>query len=489
MRWAALAVLAFAGCGPGHSAPEPHDRSQAALLAESRPTSPSSSLPRFEATEQVESVVSPGAHFRIHFTRSGPNAVKAADADGNGIPDAVDIVARTYDRVAAFYAGLGYLPPPEDSWLPGDFGGDGLFDVYLLDFAGRADGAFRTDGCQGAESQCSGHMLQENDFTGYSYRSYEEAVDTLASHEFFHAVQAAYHPNLGSVAVEGTAVWATERFAPALEDLEQFSSAYLDRPDRSLVVDPDGPGSFSYGSSLYFQFLSERFGDRLILSMWEESVRTPSVRWPALVDTVLRRDSGADFDRAFAEFAQWNMATGSHARPGQGYARGEGYAELTSSSKTFPVDEPSVRVAPASTRYFEVAGAQNISVSFQPTDDAETGALHLLVAVVGQDGTLQVTRADSPGALLAQVSAQGASRVLVAVVDGRHQGLGRYGRLCITDTATGSPCGGDAPSDGEDKDTGCQSAPGGWTWWLSWLVLAAGGYRPLRKRSHLEASR
>ncbi|MFY0577312.1 hypothetical protein ACN28S_26015 [Cystobacter fuscus] len=53
-----------------------------------------------------------------------------ADAEGNGIPDAVDTVARTYDAVAAFYAGLGYRSPPEDSGGAGEAGGDGRFDVY-----------------------------------------------------------------------------------------------------------------------------------------------------------------------------------------------------------------------------------------------------------------------------------------------------------------------------------------------------------------------
>jgi hypothetical protein len=469
MRPLPLLVLALAGCGPAGLVHEPHEHSQGALLAESRPTSPSADLPRFDPSEQVESEVSPGGRFRLHFTRAGLNAVTASDANGNGIPDAVDTVAQTYDRVAAFYAGLGYRTPPSDAGLSGDTGGDGLFDVYLLDFAGRADGAFRTETCQSPESPCPGYMLQENDFAGYHYSSFAEAVDTLASHEFFHAVQAAYRPNLGNVAVEGTAVWATERFSPPLEDLEAFSSAYLERPDRSLVLDPDGPSSFAYGGALFFQFLSERFDDRVILSMWQESVRAPAAHWAVLLDTALHNGWSTDFDSAFTEFASWNMATGSRASPGQGYARGGGYEEISPAPVSLPVDMPSVRLAPAAARYFELAGGSpNLSVGFQPQDEAGAAGLHLLVAVVGNDARLQVTRVDGPGPLLAQVSAPSATRVLVALVDGRHEGTGRYGRLCISDAATGSPC----PSDTPPEDKGCHAAPGGLTWALSWMFLS-----------------
>ncbi|MFY0577313.1 MXAN_6640 family putative metalloprotease [Cystobacter fuscus] len=169
-------------------------------------------------------------------------------------------------------------------------------------------------------------MLQENDFVGYGYASYARAVTTLASHEFFHAVQAAYGTALGRVAEEGTAVWASERFAPELDDLEHFIQAYLSRADRSLVVEPDGPAqAFSYGASLFFQFLGERLGDEVLRAMWEESVRAPASHWAELLETVLLREAGTDFDTAFSEFAAWNLATGERAREGSGYARGVGY--------------------------------------------------------------------------------------------------------------------------------------------------------------------
>ncbi|ABF92405.1 hypothetical protein MXAN_6640 [Myxococcus xanthus DK 1622] len=514
MKLRALLLLIPFGCGPVQQASrEPHERHdsfvtwEAGLQAGARPTSPSAMPPRFDEGEAVESVVSPGGLFRIHFSRSGSNAVPSADADGSGVPDAVETVASAYDRVAVFYEGLGFRLPPDDGWVGSDNGGDGRFDVYLVDFGGIADGAFRLDGCLEASSRCTGHMLQENDFAGYNYPSHDEAVDILASHEFFHAVQAAYHPGLGSVASEGTAVWASERYRPALDDLERFTAAYLSRPDRTLVLDPEGPAvSFSYGTSVYFQFLGERFGDGVVRSLWEESVVTPSVRWPVLVETALQRDWGADFDTAFAEFALWNLATGPRRAQGEGYVSGEDYAPLTVAPRTLPVAEPSVRVAAASARYFEVeGGASSVTASFEPTEGEDSSAIHLLAAAVTPTQVLRVARADGVGTLSAHVDAEDATHVIVAVVDGRREGLGRYGRLCISGEDSGAPCttvpppdpdgGGDLdggvggePDGGVDAGVpgepppppprdeggcGCSSAPGGLTWALLLFLVAA----------------
>ncbi|WP_239989139.1 MXAN_6640 family putative metalloprotease [Corallococcus macrosporus] len=474
MRLRALLLLLPFGCGPVQQAPrEPHERHdafvtwEAGMQAGARPTSPSAMPPRFDEGEAVESVVSPGGLFRIHFSRSGSNAVPAADSDGSGIPDAVETVAAAYDRVAVFYEGLGFRLPPGDGWVGSDNGGDGRFDVYLVDFGGVADGAFRLDGCLEEASRCTGHMLQENDFAGYSYPSYEEAVDILASHEFFHAVQAAYHPGLGSVASEGTAVWASERYRPALDDLERFTAAYLSRPDRTLVLDPEGPAvSFSYGTGIYFQFLGERFGDGVVRALWEASIVTPSVRWPVLVETALRRDWGADFDTAFAEFALWNLATGARRPRGAGYEHGAGYAPLTVAARALPVSEPSVRVAAASTRYFEVeGGAPSVTASFEPTPGVDSPAVHLLVAAVTPTQVLRVSRADGAGSLSARVDAGDATHVIVAVVDGRLEGVGRYGRLCISGEDSGATCVGAPPPDpdggtGSDPDGGADAGTG-----------------------------
>jgi len=463
VKRAAWLLLCSLGCGPVRPPHETPGALSWGLLQEGRPTEASAQWPRFAPDETVESLVSPGGRFRIHYSRQGPNAV--ADLD------AVMTVARTYDAVADFYTGLGYLTPPEDVWVPGEHGGDGRFDVYLVDFAGRADGAYRLEGCLEGDTRCTGYMLQENDFAGYAYRTYEEAVDTVASHEFFHAVQAVYHPHLGSVASEGSAVWATERFQPALDDLERFSRAYLSQTDRSLTLDPDGPAqSFGYGTGLFFQFLDERFGADVVRALWEQAAREPAAPWPVLLDTVLRRDRGADFDTAFTEFSQWNLSTGARAREGQGYARGGGYMGLAPAARTLPVNEPSVRVTSASARYFEVeGGSEGVSVAYLPRDGAEAPALHLLVAAVDEHSVLRVARAEGPGPLAARVSATDATRVVVAVVDGRNEGTGRYGQLCITGTSTENPCAEEGPP--EPSPGGCQASPGTLAWPLLLMPL------------------
>ncbi|MBE4751367.1 hypothetical protein G4177_24635 [Corallococcus sp. ZKHCc1 1396] len=413
------------------------------VVAESgRPTAATAPAPRFEPTETVESAVSEGHRFRVHFTRQGPNAVPLADVDGNGVPDFVELVGRTYERVATFYVDLGFRLPPDDATTPGDNGGDGRFDVYLVDFARRGDGAFRMETCLDGATRCTGYMLQENDFAGYGYPSDQEAVEILASHEFFHAVQAAYRPNLGGIASEGTAVWATERFEPALDDLEGFTRYYLESPDRGLLTDPSGPSvGFSYGAGLFFQFAGERYGDALLVALLEESVRQPEARWPLLLDTCLRRDFASSFDAAFAQFSAWNLGTGARATPGYGYARAEGYAPLVTTATGLPASLASMRVAGASSRIFEVAGgASFVSATFEPETVTDIAALSLLVAAVTDDAVLRVVQVTGPEPLKAQVAAHDATRVLVAVVDGRPQGLGRYGQLCIAATGQDAAC-------------------------------------------------
>lgn len=364
MRAPALVAIAFfAGCGAEELAPrEPVAHTTAQEL---RPTDTSSGLMwRFAPTETVESFGADGGAYKVFFTRAGTNAVPGGDADDSGVPDFVEVVDSTYEAVGALYHGpLGYRRPVSDGTIS-DNGGDARFDIYLVDFARAADGAFRVDQCPpSSPSRCIGYVVQENDYAGYGYPSTTIANRILASHEYFHAVQAAYDDDQSVVISEGTAVWASERFDPTLNDLEGFVHGYLERTDRSIDSPPPGPvPSFAYGSAIFFKFLTERHDDDLIRKLWEhlengqgdptEPADQADPTFVIQLDALLKRDYQSSFAAEWAEFAKWNLYTAGAADATQGYFEGAKYPAVTTGPITLPHQLDGLRVFYASAQYF-----------------------------------------------------------------------------------------------------------------------------------------
>ena len=173
----ALAASLLAACAPEPTR-DPHPT--AAKRDELRPTDTASSeMWKFLPADVVERFDRPDAGVRVHFTRAGKNGVPALDANDSGVPDLVESVASVYDEVQSKYHGaLGYRRPLDDGTI-GSNGGDNRFDVYLVDFALQADGAFRTDAC--SNEKCIGYVVQENDFVGYNYPNATVATMMFAS--------------------------------------------------------------------------------------------------------------------------------------------------------------------------------------------------------------------------------------------------------------------------------------------------------------------
>jgi hypothetical protein len=401
-----------------------------AAPAAARPNDPGSTdLYHYQAGETVESQDSAGGHFRIWFTRSGPDAVPAVDADANGIPDDVDYNLKLYEDVLTFYTGLGFRAPISDA-NESDNGGDGKFDVYLLDFAGKADGEFVREACD-TNNVCTGYMAQENDFAGYGYPSITYANRVLASHEFFHAVQAAYDNSEDSIVVEGTAVWGTEQFDSSLNDFEGFVSGYLSRPDHSLYVPLPGPVSdFSYGSCIWWEFLSEKYGQSVIRELWEAIVGAPM--WFPSLDPVLANHQSS-FADAFFLFAQWNLYTGKRANPQLGYARGSGYTLVAMESDTAPltIAAGSVRIFPAATNYFSLPpdGRTAMDAAVVVPAGVDGRVLRLALATLTGSTVSPVVIADAT--LRADIDTSSANQLFVLVSNVAESGSSAQPALCV----------------------------------------------------------
>ena len=252
-------------------------------------------------------------------------------------------VASEYDAVLGFYRDeLGFHEPLRDDFVRGDNGGDDRFDVYLLDFPTSADGSFRHDAClPDAPSRCAGHMLHENDFNGRSYPSTQLATRILASHELFHAVQAAYTIDAGVVLGEGTATWASEAYDAALPDFEAIAPGYFDRPERSLAQEPTGPvDAFSYGSAIFFRYLEERFDAEVIRELWEaleQGDGGDGATWPAALDALLAERHDSSLAEAFAQFAEWNLYTADRADAAIAYSGAPTIRPSPSTRPPFPI--------------------------------------------------------------------------------------------------------------------------------------------------------
>ncbi|MFH1809823.1 MAG: MXAN_6640 family putative metalloprotease [Pseudomonadota bacterium] len=428
----------------------------------------------FDAGATVLSHDSTGGHFKVWYAIDTSDAVPLADADHSGVPDYVELVANRYDDVIAFYVdSLGFRPPVDDTSLGlNNDGGDARFDVYLVDFDHVGDGVFGIDGCVGSSDRCAGYMAMENDFAGYGYPSLSVAVTVLSSHEFFHAIQAAYDSGQDSWWTEATATWAEEHFDPSQEDFEGFLSGYLDNPDRSMDVPPIGSvDSFSYGLAIWAEFLSEAVGPDAVRHIWEDlenganGVADP--QGLATIDATLQRVYSASFASAFTEFAIWNLHTGPFAVAGQHYAEGADYPIVARQWQGALPMTDQLRVYHASTQYLQgrLEGRSQVTAAF-----VEAAPPELRVGLVlerGSERTDPLWLDDLDAEWPAAADSTGYDSAILVVVNTAIEGSSARPTLCFGSPEEVHLCrfgeggGGDQPPPGDQPDPGCgcQGAP------------------------------
>lgn len=241
------------------------------------------------------------ARVRVHYVTTGADAVPGEDF--------VAEVARRADEALAAFEAAGFRAPLPD----GDLGGDALLDVYLVDLE-LADGRFGVDTCTGPPRRCAGHLVIDNDFARFSYPSVSLAIQTLTSHELFHAVQHAYDGDEAIAWAEGTAVWAEEAVFPAQDDFERLVAHYLARPHRPFERDGAGFGDlYPYGAALWAYFLDARFGDGTVRAIWEAC---DGATFLDATEAVLAARGGS-LAAAWIEHTRWNAETGAYAAPGR----------------------------------------------------------------------------------------------------------------------------------------------------------------------------
>ncbi len=236
----------------------------------------------------------------------------------------VDKNLKTMNQVWHHEVGkLDYRKPVSD----GGRGGNKKFDVYLKDVGSQGLYGYCAPERRkpGTRFLASGFCVLDNDFAQAQFGA--PPVDSLrvtAAHEFFHAVQFAYDFGEDHWFMEATATWMEERFADGVNDNRQYLP-YGQVRQASTSLDVFDPQGFNqYGNWPFFEFLSTRYGNGVVRSIWNKAAAfkgAPDQYSTKAVSSVLRSRGG--FSSVFAKYAAGNTI------PAGTYPEGKSWPKAT----------------------------------------------------------------------------------------------------------------------------------------------------------------
>ncbi|NUM43662.1 MAG: hypothetical protein HUU38_03065 [Anaerolineales bacterium] len=228
-------------------------------------------------------------HFRIFYTLSGEDAVQIQDENGNAIPDYVEELGLALERSWDVEIDqLGWAAPPSDNGL----GGDDRYDIYLEDldlsiagYTSTGDGQYVVFDNPNTpvieDNAAASYIAIDNDFIEVVEEGLAiEPLDFMratAAHEFNHAIQFGYDGREPlSWLWESTATWVETMVYPEITNTVFFLEASFKSADSCQVhyggrdrIEDQGNW---YAHWLFLDFLADKYGDDLIIEMWEQTI-------------------------------------------------------------------------------------------------------------------------------------------------------------------------------------------------------------------------
>ncbi|WP_157753694.1 MXAN_6640 family putative metalloprotease [Ghiorsea bivora] len=234
---------------------------------------------------------------------------------------------------------MGYTAPPSD----GTLGGDGKYDIYLLDIGavgiyGYVTGDPQVRTGSPYPNSVFTHMVLDNDFSTsqFSYPNSLTPAQVTLAHEFFHSIQMGYDGTEFPAVLESLSTWMEDKVYPNIKDnLQYIGEVYTDSDGNSQFtlgesfIDRNGNGlresgsqdypelpldSFGltatgleqYGRFVWIRYLSDKHGDILIKNILTAMGQTSGNNTYTAIDTSLK-NIGSSLSIAFHEFGIWNI--------------------------------------------------------------------------------------------------------------------------------------------------------------------------------------
>ncbi len=258
--------------------------------------------------------ISPDGIFEFTYETTGPDAVPGDDVDpANGIPDYVERIATYADR--AWHTEidtLGFAAPV----LPTD-------STYDVSFQALSGGVLGYTSPTGAGKT---QIVLHNTFTGFGMPPSNDPDGPVAgrakgvfAHEFKHASQYANSSWREGLWVELDANWVMD----VVFDESNIYHSWLGSPYPSQLNQPwvsldNDAGEGNYEDFLWGTFLSERYGNQIIVDFWQmradSSAQTVKRTYQSTMNLY-----GTEWDEAYPEYMEWCWFTGSRAEPPFGF--------------------------------------------------------------------------------------------------------------------------------------------------------------------------
>jgi len=268
--------------------------------------------------------ISPSGFFRLTYSTTGGDAVPSTDVDpANGIPDYVEKIAGYCDySVDVECYTLGFTTPAHSPYYEIDFESMGYY------------------GYTSAIGTYGSSITLHNTYVGFPPNEDPEgnvwgAAKATVAHEFKHASQRAGSRWTEGGWVELDATWVEDVVYDVVNDYYNYlpSGSPISHPATSL----DSGGSGSYEDCVYETWMSETWGNQIIVDLWDWRITHTSQAMLSSYDQILS-DNGSSVTGGWPTFCAWNYATGTRALAGLGYGEAADYptAGLVATLTSYP---------------------------------------------------------------------------------------------------------------------------------------------------------
>lgn len=311
---------------------------EATYYIDSLPANRRAALEKYLARpSQSYSFDSPDGHYKIHYDKSGSNAVPLTDGNGNGVPDYVEWLANYADSAwRCTHTHLGYDVPPVDNGA----GGDNRYDIYTeeMPYYGYTQP-------EGSGTSRYSYASVHRNFYGFPANDDPEgdqkgAMKVTTAHEYFHAVQLGIYAYADLWYMEVSSTWMEEICYPAVNDNCNYFGDFFNYPHYSLN---STSGLHLYGAFVWNRFIDQYFDTLTVRQVWERMRSTMNGNAYTSLNSIFV-SHGSSLNDAFVDFTEWNYIC-SGRDDGNHYEDGFDYPYIkimrTHSASSYPLSTQS----------------------------------------------------------------------------------------------------------------------------------------------------